>query len=78
MSPIELARAFGAPSLESHDSNSNAKTLLKDVGRQEVRYGASTSTTAADASDDRQSRSQLVMSRPDLVRSPKVGEIFSG
>ena len=78
MSPIEMARAFGAPDLKNYDSNSTAKSLLEEVGGQKVQYGVSTVTTGADASETQQPRSRLVMSRPDLVRSPKDGETFSG
>jgi Protein of unknown function (DUF3176) len=38
-SPIETAKAFNAPMLQSHNWNGDAKTLLAEVGTKQVRYG---------------------------------------
>lgn len=38
-SPIETAKAFSAPLLRGHDSNSEADALLKEVGNRKVKYG---------------------------------------
>lgn len=41
MSPIEIAKAFAAPSLATAtDSNASVETLLQEVGNLKVRYGA--------------------------------------
>ena len=39
LSPMEIARAFGAPILRGSNSNAPAKSLLKQVGYRPVKYG---------------------------------------
>jgi hypothetical protein len=39
LSPIEIARAFAAPALSDAGSNFEVRTLLKQVGDKELRYG---------------------------------------
>ena len=39
LSPIEVARAFGAPILRNSNSNASARALLKQVGSRPVKYG---------------------------------------
>ena len=39
LSPIEVARAFGAPILRNSNSNADARALLKQVGYRPVKYG---------------------------------------
>ncbi|KAI9869326.1 MAG: hypothetical protein M1813_000115 [Trichoglossum hirsutum] len=39
LSPIETARAFNAPMLQSRNWNGDAKTLLAEVGTRKVKYG---------------------------------------
>ena len=39
LSPIEVARAFGAPILRNSNSNAPARALLKQVGSRPVKYG---------------------------------------
>jgi hypothetical protein len=40
LSPIEIAKAFAAPSLQSTNSNCDMKSILKDIGEEKLRYGA--------------------------------------
>lgn len=40
LSPIEIARAFGAPELiVGSGSNSSASELMREVGSRDIRYG---------------------------------------
>ncbi|EXJ79179.1 hypothetical protein A1O3_08680 [Capronia epimyces CBS 606.96] len=48
MSPLEIARAFNAPLLESSNSNSDVKSLMRAVGERSVRYGAVSVDATAD------------------------------
>lgn len=38
MSPLEIARAFGAPLLESADSNATGDDFKKKLGTQKIRF----------------------------------------
>ena len=69
MSPIETAKAFGAPQLRSSDSNADADKLLKEVGNRPIQYGATTVSGA---------EYRLEMNEPKSVRVPRVGESFAG
>ncbi|KAJ9614090.1 hypothetical protein H2200_002226 [Cladophialophora chaetospira] len=40
MSPLELAKAFNAPTLLGHDSNATVSELLQELGHRGIRYGA--------------------------------------
>jgi hypothetical protein len=40
MSPLETAKAFNAPILDSADSNADVNSLMQLVGEKSVRYGA--------------------------------------
>jgi hypothetical protein len=40
MSPLETAKAFNAPLLESADSNADVNSLMRIVGEKSVKYGA--------------------------------------
>src|SRR5947209_20624135 len=40
MSPLEIVTAFNAPMLKRAESNTDAKTLLNEVGGRPVKYGA--------------------------------------
>jgi hypothetical protein len=40
LSPIEIAKAFGAPSLQGTNSNGNVSAILKDLGKERLCYGA--------------------------------------
>ena len=69
MSPIETAKAFGAPQLRSSDSNADSVKLLKEVGDRLVQYGATTVSAVA---------YRLEMNEPKYVRVPRAGERFAG
>ncbi|KAL9632908.1 MAG: hypothetical protein Q9204_003612 [Flavoplaca sp. TL-2023a] len=51
LSPIETAKAFGAPGLGNRDSNADARAILKATGKHEVRYGISSKTRPGGDSD---------------------------
>lgn len=70
MSPIETAKAFRAPMLESSDSNAEANNLLREVGHRKIRYGA---VTASGSYLD-----GLEMNEPHFVRTPRPKEGFVG
>jgi hypothetical protein len=38
MSPLEIARAFGAPLLETADPNATGDDLKRELGTQEIRF----------------------------------------
>lgn len=78
LSPIETAKAFGAPGFNTEDSNADAKGILKDVGSREVRYGAMRTTISEELGDEAKERIRLIMGEPQLVRSPNAGERFVG
>ncbi|KAL1877310.1 hypothetical protein Plec18167_005000 [Paecilomyces lecythidis] len=42
MSPIEIARAFGAPIVQTEDSNADLNDVLKELGSRKIRYGVQT------------------------------------
>lgn len=78
LSPIVTAKAFVAPGLNTEDSNSDTKGILKDVGRREVRYGAMRTLISEELGDEAKERLRLVMGEPELVRRPNAGESFVG
>ncbi|KAK5216845.1 hypothetical protein LTR72_010215 [Exophiala xenobiotica] len=51
MSPLEIAKAFNAPLLESADSNADVKSLMCVVGERSVRYGAVSLDGSLDTGD---------------------------
>lgn len=69
MSPVETAKAFGAPQLRSSDSNADSVKLLKEVGDRPVQYGATTVSGV---------EYRLEMNEPKYVRVPRAGERFAG
>lgn len=69
MSPIETAKAFGAPQLRCSDSNADSVKLLKEVGDRPVQYGATTVSGV---------EYRLEMNEPKYVRVPRAGERFAG
>ncbi|MDI1490039.1 MAG: hypothetical protein OHK93_001238 [Ramalina farinacea] len=69
MSPIEIARAFQAPMLQSSDPNARVRDLLKEVGLRSVRYGA-VAKSGPPGSED------LGMHDPDDVLVPRAGQTF--
>ncbi|KAL8896502.1 MAG: hypothetical protein Q9207_007676 [Kuettlingeria erythrocarpa] len=68
LSPIETAKAFGAPGLSTKDLNARVEDILKDAGDRGVRYGVMTTTEGT----------RLTMGEPSLVRAPNAGERFRG
>ena len=73
MSPVEIAKAFGAPALVSSDSNATAKELLREVGERQIRYGAcSTANIGANGME------KLAMGDPEVIHEPVNGNLFSG
>lgn len=62
MSPLETAKAFGAPSLDGANSNAEMLILLKEIGPTHVQYGAI--------------GSKLVIGNPDEVVAPSKGAIY--
>jgi hypothetical protein len=39
LSPIEIAKAFAAPTLQGTNSNGSVKAILKDLGKEKLSYG---------------------------------------
>ncbi|KAL8749203.1 MAG: hypothetical protein Q9184_006900 [Pyrenodesmia sp. 2 TL-2023] len=68
LSPIETAKAFGAPGLRTRDSNARVQDILREAGDRGVRYGVTTTTEGT----------RLMMGEPSYVRSPNAGERFGG
>lgn len=62
MSPLETAKAFGAPVLDGANSNAECDSLLRDVGSMPVQYGAV--------------GSKLVVGHPGEVVAPGKGASF--
>ena len=86
MSPVEIAKAFGAPTLQGVNPNAEAKGLVGAVGSREVRYGvvggADEDAIANDgcklASTPDRLPQKLEVEESGLVREPKAGERFVG
>ncbi|KAL8924537.1 MAG: hypothetical protein Q9208_004012 [Pyrenodesmia sp. 3 TL-2023] len=68
LSPIETAKAFGAPGLRTNDSNARVQDILREAGDRGVRYGVMTTTEGT----------RLMMGEPSRLRSPNAGERFGG
>lgn len=62
MSPLETAKAFGAPRLDGANSNAEVQSLLRAIGPMPVQYGAI--------------GSRLVVGYPDEVVAPSKGANF--
>ncbi|KAL8787562.1 MAG: hypothetical protein Q9213_002124 [Squamulea squamosa] len=71
LSPVEVAKAFGAPGLHTVDSNADAKRILKEIGDREIRYGV---MVTADRFNE---RARLTMGEPERTRMPNAGEKFT-
>ena len=72
MSPLETAKAFNAPLLESADPNADVKSLMHMVGERSVKYGAvsvdgpvNTGNTLAVGKNERRARQANVPSEID-------------
>ena len=76
LSPIETAKAFGAPGLSTRDSNAEAKAILKTIRGHEVPYGASMQATPERASDGLKPRPILHMGDAKHARNPNAGGIL--
>lgn len=81
MSPIETAKAFGAPILDGVAGNAEANGLIKHAGDIEVKYGEvqflnSTPLPADLDSQHSEVERRLLMSKPDLVLPPHPGMTY--
>lgn len=76
LSPIETAKAFGAPGLDTKDSNVDVQAILKEVGEREVRYGAMMTSKLEEPDDEAKESMRLIIGEPERVRSPKAEERF--
>lgn len=72
-----MAKAFGALGLNTKDSNTDVKHILKEVGRQEVYYSALRTTILEELGNWENKKMRLVMGEPEYVRIPNVGERFA-
>lgn len=74
LSPIEIARAFGAPELMGSGSNLNAGRLMKDIGSREIQYGV----VSCRNSNPHQEHvwSELMFAHPSVVQAPRKGEQY--
>ena len=66
LSPIEVARAFAAPVLSGAGSNVEIKTLLKQLGNKELRWGAEVDQGAA----------AMRFDSAEKLEKPQYGQIF--
>ncbi|KAK3349664.1 hypothetical protein B0T25DRAFT_247599 [Lasiosphaeria hispida] len=69
LSPLEIAKAFGAAPVAGVASNTDADGLLKQAGKLPICYGAVTGTDG---------RTQLKFARSDIVQRPKKGREYAG
>jgi hypothetical protein len=72
LSPIEIAKAFAAPSLADSNSNAEMKMLLRQIGSKEVRLG-----TTADGSSEHDVRATtLRFDSAGKCERPRHGQTF--
>ena len=86
LSPVETAKAFGAPELDEGSSMDEVEGLLRSVGGKKVRYGAVVATGAEtkvavrreDASAEEGDRKvrRLMIAEVDGVAAPRPGELY--
>jgi hypothetical protein len=81
MSPIETAKAFGAPTLHGLGWNADSELLIRGGGDLELRYGEVALLDGvpipADVDlDESKVERQLVISKPDWVRYPTPGTTY--
>ncbi|KAH5332489.1 hypothetical protein HBI12_054130 [Parastagonospora nodorum] len=72
LSPIEVAKAFAAPSLHDALSNTDIKALLKTTGHRRLRYGA----VWDDIEVDEHSEATLHFARNGRCERPHEGQIL--
>ena len=77
LSPVETAMAFGAPILETSDSNNDATAILEEVGNKEVRYGVAVNSAAEKLGDEAKPMNQLLLGDSDHIRTVRTGETFT-
>ena len=76
LSPIEIARAFGARELVSGSgSNSSASELMKEVGSRELRYGE-VDVASGGGQDGVPTVMALAFAHPTVVREPRKGAAY--
>ncbi|EEP79819.1 predicted protein [Uncinocarpus reesii 1704] len=73
LSPIEVAKAFNAPTVVSSDSNSTVNTLMKEVGDRQVRYGV-----LSDGHFGGTIVRKLAMGDRELISAPEEGGFYGG
>lgn len=89
MSPIEIARAFNAPALQSREDNCSISELLESTGSQKLRYGArsfnmpartdfvASGSNGIERNDNRSLKRRLLFDRAELVEEPRQGDLFA-
>ncbi|KAH8687651.1 hypothetical protein BGZ60DRAFT_522299 [Tricladium varicosporioides] len=81
LSPIEIAKAFDAPILANSDSNLGAEDLLVEVGKKQVRYGATANGSGAVYAHNGilvGGSEKLVMGEPQRVHEAIQGRVYTG
>ena len=76
MSPIETARAFGGLGVNTQDSNADTRDVLKEIGQQQVRYGAMRTGLSEESRESTEKSTYLLMDEPERIRGPIIGERF--
>ena len=78
MSPIEIAKAFGAPIVMQTDSNGTARDLVNDIGKLQIGYGASATGFSASISEpkDPNIKRRLHFAPLDTIEVPGEQEKF--
>ena len=70
LSPMEVARAFGAPALRGSGSNSDTGQLMKEIGAKKVSYGEMT------MGESSQFARELSFGEPGVVHRPQKGVAY--
>lgn len=80
LSPLETAKAFGAPLLRDVDDNATAEQILKRVGQRRVKYGEYFVSSRSSGSEflipRKALRGRLQIVEEEGARSPKMGDVF--
>jgi hypothetical protein len=72
LSPVETAKAFGAPLLQKASKSANADDLMHEIGALPVRYGG----VMVWDEDSGTAAYRLEIGHPEIVRKPSKGERF--